>query len=252
MRQDGRMPDKIRAVKISRGYLKYAEGSCLIEMGNTKVICSATVEEKVPSFLRDSGGGWITAEYGMLPRSSKERVFRERARTSGRSYEIQRLIGRSLRAVSNLKALGERTIWLDCDVLQADGGTRTTAITGAFIALVEAVDHLKREKKIERWPIEDFVAAVSAGIVEGRLLLDLAYEEDSRAAVDMNMVMTGKGEFVEIQGTGEEASFSREEMDKLLALGEKGIKELLKLQKESLGKLGELCSGSGRSKQKSS
>ena len=251
MRQDGRMPDKIRPAKINRGYLRYAEGSCLIEMGNTKVVCSATVEERVPPFLKDSGEGWITAEYGMLPRSSKERVFRERARTSGRSYEIQRLIGRSLRAVANLKALGERTVRIDCDVIQADGGTRTASITGAFIALVEAVDYLKRGKKIEEWPIDDFVAAVSAGIVEGRLLLDLAYEEDSRASVDMNIVMTGKGKFVEVQGAGEEASFSKEEMNKLLALGEKGIKELLELQKESLGKLGELCAGSGRSKQKS-
>ena len=248
MRQDGRMPDKMRPVKIARGYLRYAEGSSLIEVGNTKVVCSATVEEKVPPFLKDSREGWVTAEYGMLPRSSQQRIFRERARISGRTYEIQRLIGRSLRAVTNLKALGERTIWLDCDVIQADGGTRTAAITGAFIALVEAADYLKREGKIKRWPIEDFVAAVSVGIVEGRLLLDLSYAEDSRASVDMNIVMTGEGKFVEIQGTGEGTSFSKEEMNKLLALGKNGVKELLKLQGESLGELGELCGRSSNSK----
>ena len=248
MRQDGRIPDKMRPVKISRGYLRYAEGSSLIEVGNTKVACSATVQEKVPSFLKNTGEGWVTAEYGMLPRSSKERIFRERTRISGRTYEIQRLIGRSLRAVTNLKALRERTVWIDCDVIQADGGTRTAAITGAFIALVEAADYLKREKKIERWPIEDLVAAVSVGMVQGRPLLDLSYEEDSRASVDMNIVMTGEGKFVEVQGSGEGTSFSKEEMNKLLALGKKGIKELLKLQKESLGKLGELCGRSGHSK----
>ncbi len=251
MRQDGRMSDKVRTAKFKRGYLKYAEGSCLIEMGSTWVACSASIEEQVPNFLKHSGTGWITAEYAMLPRSSKERVMRERNRTSGRSYEIQRLIGRSLRAVTNLKALGERTIRIDCDVIQADGGTRTASINGAFIALTDAVDHLRRRKKIEEWPIEDFVAAVSAGIVEGKLLLDLVYEEDAKASVDMNIVMTGKGRLVEIQGSGEEASFSKEEMNKLLALGEKGIKELLKLQKESLGKLGERSSGSGPGKQKS-
>lgn len=235
MRRDGRMFDEMRPVKISKNYLKFAKGSTLIEIGNTKVICSATIEEKVPFFLKDTGEGWITAEYGMLPQSTTERIVRERIKVSGRTYEIQRLIGRSLRAVVNLKNLGERTIWLDCDVLQADGGTRTAAITGSFIALIDALNNFKKVRKVREPLIYNFVGAVSVGIVEGKPLLDLSYEEDSKASVDMNVVMTGGGRFVEIQGSGEETSFSKEDLNNLLALAKKGIKELIKLQKEMLG-----------------
>jgi len=231
-RVDGRIPHKLRKVKVHRNYLKYAEGSCMIEMGNTKVICTASVEEAVPPFLRNSGTGWVTAEYGMLPRSCATRI--RRGKDSGRTYEIQRLVGRSLRTVTDMRALGERTIWIDCDVIQGDGGTRTASITGSFIALVDALNYLKRNGVIERIPIKDFVAAVSVGIVAGQMMLDLAYEEDSKADLDMNIVMTGKGEFIEIQGTAERKPFNKKEMDKLLALAKKGIRSLIKIQEKAL------------------
>ena len=198
VRIDGRGLDKIRKVTITRNYIKYPEGSCLIELGNTKVICTASVEETVPPFLRGSGTGWVTAEYGMLPRSCGSRI--PRGKDSGRTYEIQRLIGRSLRSVTEMKYLGERTIWVDCDVIQGDGGTRTASITGSFVALVDALQKLKKEGKIERVPIQDYIAATSVGILNDNMILDLCYEEDSKAEVDMNVVMTGKSEFIEVQG----------------------------------------------------
>lgn len=231
-RSDGRGFDKIRKVEIKKNFLKYAEGSCLIEMGNTKVICSASVEETVPPFLKGSGTGWVTAEYGMLPRSCKSRI--PRGKDSGRTYEIQRLVGRSLRAVTKMEALGERSIWIDCDVLQGDGGTRTASITGSFIALVEALNKLKKNGLINNIPIKDFVAAVSVGVIQGEPALDLTYEEDSTAEVDMNIVMTGKGEYIEIQGTAERKTFDRTQMDKLLDLAKKGIGDLVDLQKNLL------------------
>jgi len=218
-----------------RGYLKYAEGSVLIELGDTRVVCAATVEERVPAWLRGSGQGWVTAEYGMLPRSSRERIPRDAlGKPGGRAAEIQRLIGRSLRAAVDLKKLGERTIWLDCDVLQADGGTRTAAVTGAFVAMVDALSLLHRTQAISSWPVRAFVAATSVGIVGGVPVLDLAYEEDARADVDMNLVMTDAGELVEIQGTAEGRAFTREELDQLLRLGEAGIRQLIALQKQTL------------------
>ncbi|MEW6102059.1 MAG: ribonuclease PH [Candidatus Omnitrophota bacterium] len=229
VRADARGADKIRKVTITRNYNKYAEGSCLIELGNTKVICTASVEESVPVFLKGSGTGWVTAEYGMLPRSCATRI--PRAKDSGRTYEIQRLVGRSLRAVTEMKEMGERTIWIDCDVIQADGGTRTASITGSFIALADALNKLNRNKLIEEIPLKDFVAATSVGILSGEPLLDLTYEEDSRADVDMNIIMTGRGEFIEIQGTAERKTFNKEGMDKLLALAKKGITELVEIQK---------------------
>jgi ribonuclease PH len=234
VRQDGRGLDKLRNVTITRNYLKYAEGSCLIELGNTRVICTASVEESVPPFLKNTGTGWVTAEYGMLPRSCQTRI--QRGKDSGRTYEIQRLVGRSLRCVTDMKRLGERTIWLDCDVIQGDGGTRTASITGSFVALVDALTKIKKSGLISGMPIRDYVAATSVGIVEGSLLLDLAYEEDSRAEVDMNIVMTGKGKLIEVQGTAEREPFSKEQMDKLLVLAEKGISQLTDAQKESIGK----------------
>ncbi len=240
MRSDGRAWDEMRPVKITKNYLKYAEGSVLIEVGDTKVICTASEEKKVPSFLSGSGKGWITAEYGMLPRSSKVRIVREssRGKMAGRTQEIQRLIGRSLRAVVNLRGLGERTIWIDCDVIQADGGTRTASITGGFVALSLTLIRLKKEKKIGKIPlIKDFVAATSVGIGKGKPLLDLSYKEDSQAGVDMNVVMTGRGHFIEVQGTAEEKPFTRGEMDELLALANKGIKELIAVQKEIIGEI---------------
>lgn len=238
IRIDGRQLDEKRKIKITRNYLKYAEGSVLIEVGNTKVICAATVEEKVPPFLKGSGEGWITAEYALLPRSTQTRNIRESAkgRVTGRTHEIQRLIGRALRSVMNMKALGERTIWIDCDVIQADGGTRTAAITGAFIALVDAVLSI-RTWDDKPFPVKDFLAAASVGIVRGEPCIDLCYEEDSSATVDMNVVMTGSGQFVEVQGTGEERPFSRTELEGLLALAEQGIHELIDYQKELLGPL---------------
>ncbi len=228
-RLDGRGLDKIRKVNITRNYNKYAEGSCLIELGSTRVICTASVEESVPPFLKGTGSGWVTAEYGMLPRSCQSRI--PRGKDSGRVYEIQRLVGRSLRAVCDIKPLGERTIWIDCDVIQADGGTRTASITGSFIALADALHKLKKDGLINKVPLRDFVAATSVGIVNGNLFLDLTYEEDSKAEVDMNIVMTGKGEFIEIQGTAERKTFNKEQMDKLLGLAGKGIAELIEIQK---------------------
>lgn len=234
MRKDGRAAEMPRKVKVTRKYLKHAEGSCLIEVGETKVICSATVEDVLPPFLKGKNeGGWVTAEYGMLPRSCETRVNRERQK-SGRTFEIQRLVGRSLRSVVALKELGERTITLDCDVLQADGGTRTASITGSFIALVDCLDVMRQRKMIRRVPITDFVAATSVGIVAGENILDLTYEEDSRADVDMNVVMISSGKFIEIQGTAERNAFSKDQMDDLLGLAQKGIMRLIEMQKELL------------------
>jgi len=234
MRKDGRKADELRKIKITRNYIKSAEGSVLIEMGDTKVLCTATVENSVPPFLRGKGTGWVTAEYAMLPCSSAQRISRERSKVGGRTHEIQRLIGRSLRSVIDMKALGERTILLDCDVIQADGGTRTASITGAYIALVDALRHIKKQGMIVALPIKDHLAAVSVGIVKGKPMLDLCYVEDSTAEVDMNLVMTGSGKIVEVQGTAEGEPFSKAELVKLLALGEKGIKTLIKKQKEVL------------------
>ena len=233
VRIDGRGEDKIRKVNITRNYIKYPEGSCLIEMGNTKVICTASVEESVPPFLKGTGTGWVTAEYGMLPRSCGSRI--PRGKDSGRTHEIQRLVGRSLRSVTEMKKLGERTIWIDCDVIQGDGGTRTAAITGSFIALVDAIAKIKKDGKIKEVPVRDYVAATSVGILNGALLLDLCYEEDSKAEVDMNIVMTGSGEFIEIQGTAERNPFSKEQMDKMLVLAQKGIEDLFSVQRKLVG-----------------
>lgn len=237
-RIDGRASNELRPISMSDHYLIHPEGSVLIEVGNTKVICTATIEEKVPSFLRGQGKGWITAEYSMLPRATAERTQRDAARgkINGRTMEIQRLIGRALRAIVDLEALGERTIWIDCDVIQADGGTRTASITGAFVALTQALAKLHEEKPFQKFPIVDFLAATSVGILDGiGPILDLNYAEDSEAKVDMNLVMTGSGRFVEIQGTGEEATFSRDELNMLLDLGEKGIRQLIEFQKSTLG-----------------
>ncbi|MHB8947805.1 MAG: ribonuclease PH [Rhodoferax sp.] len=236
LRTDARAANQLRAIKIERSYTMHAEGSVLIEFGNTKVLCTASVEEKVPAHKKGSGQGWVTAEYGMLPRATHSRNEREAARgkQSGRTQEIQRLIGRSLRSVFDLGLLGERTIHLDCDVLQADGGTRTAAITGAFVAAHDAVSQLLAQGKLKLSPIRDHVAAISVGIVTGTPLLDLAYTEDAACDTDMNVVMTGAGHFVEVQGTAEGAAFSRQEMNALLALAEQGISELVALQKSSL------------------
>ncbi len=236
IRAQARAADQLRPVRITRAYTMHAEGSVLIEFGATKVLCTASVEEKVPPHKRGSGEGWVTAEYGMLPRATHTRNDREAARgkQSGRTQEIQRLIGRSMRAVFDLKALGERTIQIDCDVLQADGGTRTAAITGAFVAAQDAVTGLLAAGKIARSPITAAVAAISVGIVQGTPLLDLEYTEDAACDTDMNVVMTGASHFVEVQGTAEGAAFSRSEMDSLLNLAEKGITELMRLQQESL------------------
>lgn len=235
-RSGARAANQLRAVRITRGYTIHAEGSVLIEFGNTRVLCTASVEEKVPPHKRGSGEGWVTAEYGMLPRATHTRNDREAARgkQSGRTQEIQRLIGRSMRAVFDLSKLGERTIALDCDVLQADGGTRTAAITGAFVAAQDAVNQLLAAGKLTESPITGHVAAVSVGIVQGTPLLDLEYIEDAACDTDMNVVMTGAGHFIEVQGTAEGAAFSRREMDALLALAEKGIADLVQLQKQSL------------------
>ncbi len=235
-RADGRRPRQLRAVKISTGVLKHAEGSALIEVGDTRVLCTASVEDRVPAFLKDSGRGWVTAEYGMLPRSTHTRMEREaaRGRIGGRTHEIQRLIGRSLRAVTDLEALGERSIWIDCDVLQADGGTRTASITGGWVALAFAVRNLERKGLLERNPIRGAVAAVSAGVVDGAECLDLCYEEDSKAEVDMNFVMTDQGRFVEIQGTAEAAPFSKTQSDRMAALAWSGIRQLIQLQRAAI------------------
>src|SRR5512144_972314 len=234
MRVDGRKADELRRVKITRNYIKSAEGSVLIEMGDTIVICTATVENTVPPFLKGHGRGWVTAEYAMLPRSSAQRIQRERGKVGGRTHEIQRLIGRSLRSVVDMKALGERSVLIDCDVIQADGGTRTASITGAYVALVDALRHLHKQELIKAVPVNDFLAAVSVGIVDGKPMLDLCYVEDSTAGVDMNLVMTGKGGIVEVQGTAEGKPFSKSELGKLLALGEKGIRTLIRKQREAL------------------
>jgi ribonuclease PH len=236
VRSGARGANALRSVRITRAYTMHAEGSVLIEFGNTKVLCTASVEEKVPGHKKGSGEGWVTAEYGMLPRATHTRSDREAARgkQSGRTHEIQRLIGRSMRAVFDLGKLGERTIHLDCDVLQADGGTRTAAITGAFVAAQDAVNKLMLQGKLLASPIRDHVAAISVGIVKGTPLLDLDYTEDSACDTDMNVVMTGSGHFVEVQGTAEGAAFSRREMDALLALAEQGISDLVALQQQSL------------------
>ncbi len=238
-RLDDRAADQLRPTRLTPHYLDHAEGSVLIEAGRTRVVCTASVDDKVPPFLRGSGKGWVTAEYGMLPRATTTRTTREasRGKQGGRTQEIQRLIGRSLRAVTSLDALGERTVWIDCDVIQADGGTRTAAISGGFVALVFALQRLKERGVLKRWPISDHVAATSVGIVNGAPLLDLAYEEDSQAEVDMNVVMTGDGRFIEVQGTAEGAPFTRAAHDTLLALAETGIGQLVALQRELIGHL---------------
>jgi ribonuclease PH len=236
-RSGGRRPDELRPVRIQRGYVRHAEGSALIEFGDTRVLCTASVEERVPPFLKDRRQGWLTAEYGMLPRSTHTRSDREAARgkQSGRTLEIQRLIGRSLRAVTDLSKLGERTIQIDCDVLQADGGTRTASITGSFVALHDALSGLAERGVLPEWPVRDFVAAVSVGIVGGTPILDLDYPEDSGCDTDMNVVMTGSGGLVEVQGTAEGAPFSRAELDRMLALAEQGIRDLVSKQRAALG-----------------
>jgi len=230
-RKGNRKNDEIREIKITKNFIKYAGGSCLIEIGDTRVLCTANIEEKVPAWLKDSGNGWVTAEYSLLPSSTSERVPRS-SNFSGRSQEIQRMIGRSLRGIINLKNLDERTIWIDCDVLQADGGTRVASVTGGFISLVLALNNLKKTNHLRLPIIKDYLAGISAGIVYGNYLLDLDYSEDSVASVDMNLIMTGSNEFVEIQGTGEGYSFSKEQLDNLITLGEKGIKEIIEIEKK--------------------
>ena len=239
LRIDGRNNEDLRDLTITRDVNKYAEGSCRLQIGDTIVYCTATVENRVPRWLADRQQGWVTADYGMLPRSTKERSRRESklGYRSGRTQEIERLIGRSLRAVVNLNALGERTIQLDCDVLQADGGTRTAAITAAYVALAQACSHLREKNQIRSWPLHDQVAAVSVGLVSGELLLDLCYEEDSRAAVDMNLVMTAAGNVVEVQATAEGAPFTVEQMDQMIALGREGLGKVFSQQQEALADL---------------
>ena len=236
MRSDGRQTGEMRKVKITRRYLKHPEGSVLIEVGDTKVICTATVDEGVPSFLRNKGTGWVTAEYSMLPRSTHSRNQRESARgkVGGRTHEIQRLIGRALRSVTDMEKLGERTVWIDCDVIQADGGTRTASITGSYVALYDAFEKLKEEGLIKEIPLMDSLAAISVGIVDGQVCLDLNYDEDSTAQVDMNFVMTGSGRFVEVQGTAEENPFSAEDMASMTGMAVKGIEELTSIQRSAL------------------
>jgi ribonuclease PH len=236
-RFDDRAPDAIRPTRLTPNFLVHAEGSVLIDVGNTRVICAASIEDRVPPFLRGSGKGWVTAEYGMLPRATSTRTTREAStgKVGGRTQEIQRLIGRSLRSVVTLKELGERTVWVDCDVLQADGGTRTAAITGGFVALVLALEHLGSQGGIPRVPITDYLGATSVGVVGGVPLLDLAYEEDSRADVDMNIVKTSDGRFIELQGTAEAEPFARDVLDTLLALADKGIRDLMEKQREVIG-----------------
>lgn len=239
LRIDGRQPSDLRPIHITRHYIEHAEGSVLIEVGRTKVICTATVEERVPHFLKGQGQGWLSAEYAMLPRATAERTQREvaRGKVTGRTSEIQRLIGRALRSVVDLKGLGERTLLFDCDVIQADGGTRTASITGAFIAMVDALGRLRQNKVLEFIPVTDYLAAASVGVVDGVPMLDLAYSEDSRAQVDLNLVMTGRGGVVEIQGTGEAGPFSREQLASLIQLGESGVQRLIEAQRASLGAL---------------
>lgn len=236
-RIDGRKTDELRPVRITTGYLPWAEGSAMIDLGGTQVLCAVSVEARIPQFLRGTGSGWVTAEYSMLPRATKERTNREVAggRPSGRSQEIQRLIGRALRAVVNLDILGERTFTIDCDVIKADGGTRTASITGAYVALHQAFEKLIEQGTLSSIPMSTAVAATSVGIVEGATLLDLCYEEDARASVDFNVVMTGDGRFVEVQGTAEDQPFPRDEMDAILSLAEAGIQQLLEAQRVALG-----------------
>src|SRR5512143_599770 len=237
MRFDGRKPGEMRPVKVTRNYIKHAEGSVLIEVGDTKVLCTATLEESVPPFLKGKGKGWLTAEYGMLPRSSGQRIRRESTvgKVGGRTHEIQRLIGRSLRAVLDFAYLGERTFWMDCDVIQADGGTRTASITGAFIALCDSVKDARMKGLLTVNPVRDYLAAISVGIVDGTAVLDLCYNEDSRAEVDMNIVRTGSGGFVEVQGTAEGEPFSLGQMDELMTLAGSGVDQLVAIQRELLG-----------------
>ncbi|UCD15025.1 MAG: ribonuclease PH [Candidatus Omnitrophota bacterium] len=228
-RSDKRKPDQLRKINVQRKFMKYAEGSCLIEMGQTKVVCTASLEKNVPLFLRNSGTGWVTAEYGMLPRSTQVRIVRDKV--SGRRMEIQRLIGRSLRSVVDLKKLGERTIKIDCDVIQADGGTRTASIIGGFIALVDCLERLRKGGVINEISVTDFLGAVSVGIFSGKHILDLTFQEDSAADVDMNVVMKGTGEFIEIQGTAEQRSFSQDDLGALLNLGKKGIEDIIDIER---------------------
>jgi len=239
MRAHGRRWNEIREIKITRDFLKYPEGAVLIEVGNTKVICTATIEDKVPAFLKNTGKGWLTAEYSMIPMSTQSRTPREstRGRVGGRTHEIQRLIGRSLRAVTDLDSFGEKTIYIDCDVIQADGGTRTASITGGFVALVDLFRKLKEKGTVNEIPVDDYVSAVSVGVIGGQIYLDMEYEEDSSAEVDMNFIMTGKGLIVEIQGTAEEVPFSRDLLNKMTDLAFRGIEEITKRQAEVLGKL---------------
>src|SRR3954469_18493673 len=239
MRSDQRAPNELRITTLTPNYLPHAEGSVFIEAGRTKVICTASVEDRVPPFLRNTGKGWVTAEYGMLPRATNTRMTREAStgKVGGRTQEIQRLIGRSLRSVTNLPALGERTIWIDCDVIQADGGTRTASITGAFVALALALEKLKQREVLRTIPLTDYVAATSVGIVDGEVLLDLAYEDDSRAEVDMNIVKTGDGRFIEVQGTAEAIPFGRESLNTLLDLADLGIRQLIEKQRSIVGHL---------------
>ena len=238
-RFNGRSSNQTRQVKVTKNYIIHPHGSVLFEMGNTRVLCSASVDNKVPSFLRDKGQGWVTAEYSMLPSSTHTRTIREasKGKVSGRTQEIQRLIGRSLRSIINLKKLGERTVWIDCDVIQADGGTRCASITGAFIALMLAMKKLKKDKMIKEIPVRDYVAAISVGVVGGKNYLDLDYSEDSEADVDMNIIKTGTGGFVEIQGTAEREPFSDKQMKAMLTLADKGIKQLVDIQKKAIGTL---------------
>ncbi len=236
MRDDKRNNDELRQIKITKDYIKSADGSCLIEMGDTKVICTATIEDGVPRFLKGKGEGWITAEYGMLPASCSSRVMREssKGKKTGRTHEIQRLIGRSMRMACDMNKISERTVWIDCDVIQADGGTRCASITGSFVALVLALDKLVQKKNIDSLPIKNVVSAVSVGVVDGEVLLDLAYSEDSRADVDMNFVMTDEGEFIEMQGTAESEPFSRDELEAMVNIAQKGLEDIAKIQKEVL------------------
>ncbi len=237
MRGNGRPNDKIRDLKITKNFLRFPDGSVLVEMGETKVICGVSIEEKVPPFLKNTGKGWLTAEYAMLPRATPSRTVRESVtgKVGGRTHEIQRLIGRALRAVVNLDVIGERTLWVDCDVIQADGGTRTASITGAFVALVEALWFMKKKGMIEKIPLRDSVAAVSVGLINGEILLDLSFQEDSGAEVDMNFVMTGKGMLIEVQGTAEKTPFSKELFDVMHEYAHRGIMEITRLQKAALG-----------------
>ncbi len=245
MRKDGRNVDEIRPVKITRQFIKHPEGSVLMEIGDTRVICNATIDERVPPFMKGQNKGWITAEYSMLPRSTDVRNVREsvKGRQGGRTHEIQRMIGRSLRSIVDLEALGERTVWIDCDVIQADGGTRTASITGSYIALVDALYKLLKDNRLKSFPVKDFLSAVSLGIVDGKEVLDLNFEEDFKAQVDMNLVMSGKGKIIEVQGTAEGEPFSQELMLNLMILGQKGISDLIQYIKENLGPVVSLMEG---------